>query len=418
MPYFQEILTLIACAVLFWVGWKRRSLTVSIFIGMAIGILVGYTFPSTGIELKLFSDIFLRLVKCIIAPLLIGTLVVGIAGHSNLKQIGRMGLKAIIYFEVVTTMALFIGLGAINLSKAGSGIVRPASIEMPDALKKATEKHFDIREIFPENFARAIAEGNVLQIVCFAILFGIALSMIEQHHRDRMLHFFEILNEVMFRFTTLVMYLAPVAVGGALAFTVGTMGLGIFKNFGLLIITLLGALVVFCGAVLWPVMWWFGIAPRAFIHAIREPLSVAFATASSDAALPKAMRALDQYGVPKKVYSFILPVGYSFNLDGTTLYLSLAVIFVAQAGGVDLSLSQQLYIMLTLMLSSKGVAGVAKASFVILYGTVAMFHLPEWPVFLVFAADAVMDMARTTVNVFGNCLAAAVIAKSEERHIS
>ncbi|MFN8310997.1 MAG: dicarboxylate/amino acid:cation symporter [Chitinophagales bacterium] len=394
-------------------GWIRRSLTSFIFIGMLAGVLVGQHFPLAGSDLKVLSDIFLRLVKCIIAPLLIGTLVVGIAGHSDLKQIGRMGVKALLYFEVVTTLALFIGLAAINISKAGEGIHKPEEVVMPEALKKATEKHFDIREVFPENIAKSIAEGNVLQVVVFALLFGIALSMIGETHRHTMLHFFEVLNEVMFRFTNLVMYAAPLAVFGALSFTVSTMGLGVFKNFAVLIITLLVALAVFVAAVLLPIMWWFKIKPREFFHAIHEPVSVAFATASSDAALPKAMKAMEHYGVPKKVYSFVLPLGYSFNLDGTTLYLSLALIFVAQAGGVSLTLSQQLYMMLTLMLSSKGVAGVAKASFVILYGTVAMFHLPEWPVFLVFAADAVMDMARTAVNVIGNCLATVVISKSE-----
>ncbi len=228
-----------------------------------------------------------------------------------------------------------------------------------------------------------------------------------------MVHFCETLNEVMFKFTNLIMLLSPLAIGGAIAYTVSTMGLGVFKNLGLLMLTLFGALVVFVTCVLLPIMWYFKIPVIKFWNAIHEPVGVAFATASSDAALPKAMKAMQQFGVHKKVYSFVLPMGYSFNLDGTTLYLSLATIFVAQAGGIQLPFSTQLTILLTLMLSSKGVAGVAKASFVILYATVASFHLPEWPVFIVFAADALMDMARTGVNVIGNCLATVVIAKSE-----
>ncbi len=403
----------IGLAVLVYYAWLRKNLTTSIITSMLIGIEIGLDWPGVGVELKVLSDIFLRLIKCIIAPLLFGTLVVGIAGHSNIRQIGRMGIKAILYFEIVTTIALFIGLGAINLTKAGEGIKKPDSVQMPETLKKATEKHFDIRDIFPENIAKAIAEGNVLQIVMFSILFGVALSMIEEHHKHKMVHFCETLNEVMFKFTNLIMLLSPLAIGGAIAYTVSTMGLGVFKNLGLLMLTLLGALVVFVCCVLLPIMWYFKIPVVKFWNAIHEPVGVAFATASSDAALPKAMKAMQQFGVHKKVYSFVLPMGYSFNLDGTTLYLSLATIFVAQAGGIQLPFSTQLTILLTLMLSSKGVAGVAKASFVILYATVASFHLPEWPVFIVFAADALMDMARTGVNVIGNCLATVVIAKSE-----
>jgi len=352
------------------------------------------------------------LIKTIIAPLLFGTLLVGIVGHSNLKQVGRMGLKAIIYFEVVTTIALFIGLAAINISQAGSGIHKPDSISKPDALPEAG-KHFQLYEIVPENLAKAVAENNVLQVVIFSIIFAIAVSLCDEKYKRPVIHFAEILSEVMFKFTNIIMLYSPIAVGGAIAFTVGTMGIGIFKNFGLLILTLAGALIVFLFGVLLPIALYFKIPIRKFLHAIHEPVSVAFATASSDAALPKAMVAMENFGVHKKVYSFVLPMGYSFNLDGTTLYLSLASIFVAQASGIQLPLTTQLFIMLTLMLTSKGVAGVAKASFVILLGTIATFNLPEWPVYMIFGIDAIMDMARTTVNVIGNCLATVVIAKSE-----
>jgi proton glutamate symport protein len=401
---------------LFYYGWRSRSLTIWVFVAMAAGVVIGVDFPDIARELNVTGKIFLRLIKTIIAPLLFGTLVVGIAGHSNLKQVGRMGLKAIIYFEVVTTAALFIGLAAINFSQAGAGIQKPALIEKPETLPDAG-KHFQLYDIVPENIAKAVAENNVLQIVVFSILFAIAISLCEEEIKRPVVRFAEILSEVMFKLTNLIMLFSPFAVGGAIAYTVGTMGLGVFRNFGLLILTLVGALIVFLFAVLLPIALYFKVPLRKFLRAVEEPVSVAFATASSDAALPKAMSAMDKLGVHKKVYSFVLPMGYSFNLDGTTLYLSLATIFVAQASGTSLPFSIQLAILLTLMLSSKGVAGVAKASFVILLGTIATFHLPEWPVYMIFGVDAIMDMVRTSVNVLGNCLATVVIAKSEGEFI-
>jgi len=406
------VLRLFSVILLFTYAYQKRSLTVWTLTGMIGGIIFGYDFPQYAKELNVFGKIFLRLIKTIIAPLLFGTLLVGIAGHSNLKQIGRMGVKAIIYFEIVTTIALFIGLAAINFSKAGVGIVQPAGIEKPEGLPDAT-KHFQLYEIVPENIAKAIAENNVLQVVIFSILFAVAVSMCPDDIKKPVLRFGEILSEVMFKFTNLIMYFSPIAVFGAIAYTTAAMGLGIFSSFGWLLLTLFGALVVFLLGVLLPIALYFKVPVKGFLQAIREPVSVAFATASSDAALPKAMHSLEKFGVHKKVASFVIPLGYSFNLDGTTLYLSLASVFVAQAAGIELSLSTQLYILLTLMLSSKGVAGVAKASFVILLGTVASFHLPEWPVYMIFGIDAIMDMARTSVNVIGNCLAAVVIAKSE-----
>lgn len=397
---------------LIYYAWQAKSLTIWVFAAMVIGVVIGVDFPDVAKELNVTGKIFLRLIKTIIAPLLFSTLVVGIAGHSNLKQVGRMGLKAIIYFEIVTTAALFIGLAAINLSQAGTGIQKPNVIEKPETLPDAG-KHFQIYDIVPENIAKAISENNVLQIVVFSMLFAIAISMCEEQIKRPVVRFAEILSEVMFKLTNLIMLFSPFAVGGAIAYTVGTMGLGIFRNFGLLILTLLGALAVFIFGVLLPVALYFKVPLKKFIQAVEEPVTVAFATASSDAALPKAMSAMEKLGVHKKVYSFVLPMGYSFNLDGTTLYLSLATIFVAQASGTSLNFSTQLAILLTLMLSSKGVAGVAKASFVILLGTIATFHLPEWPVYMIFGVDAIMDMVRTSVNVLGNCLATVVIAKSE-----
>jgi proton glutamate symport protein len=397
---------------LIYYGWQAKSLTVWVFVAMVIGVVIGVDYPDVAKELNVTGKIFLRLVKTIIAPLLFGTLVVGIAGHSNLRQVGRMGLKAIIYFEGVTTLALFIGLAAINFSQAGAGIQKPTVIEKPETLPEAG-KHFQLYEIVPENIAKAISENNVLQIVVFSILFAIAVSLCDDKIKGPVVRFAEILSEVMFKLTNLIMYFSPFAVGGAIAYTVSTMGLGIFRNFGLLILTLIGALFVFLFGVLLPIALYFKIPLKKFFIAVEEPVSVAFATASSDAALPRAMTAMEKLGVHKQVYSFVLPMGYSFNLDGSTLYLSLATIFVAQASGTQLPFSTQLAILLTLMLSSKGVAGVAKASFVILLGTIATFHLPDWPVYMIFGVDAIMDMARTSVNVLGNCLATVVIAKSE-----
>lgn len=406
-------LRLLAIVPLLWFGYKRKSLTAWILISMLIGIEVGYDFPEFSQNLKIFSKIFLKLIKTIIAPLLFGTLVVGIAGHSNIKQVGRMGWKSILYFEIVTTLALFIGLAAINLTKAGVGIQLPpvSGQESLPAVKQTIEDV--ILHSFPENIAKAVSEGAVLQIVLFSILFGIATALADEKFRKPMVHFAESLSEVMFKFTALIMYFAPIAVGAAIAYTVGHMGLGILVNLAKLLLTLYGALTFFLLFVLLPIALVCKVPIKKFIHAIVEPVSIAFATTSSEAALPKAMKAMEHIGVPRKIVAFVLPMGYSFNLDGTTLYLSLAAVFVAQAAGIDLPIYTQLAMVFTLMLTSKGVAGVPRASLVILLGTLASFNLPVEPVFIILGIDELMDMARTSVNVIGNCLAAVVIAKWE-----
>jgi len=406
-------LRLLAIVPLLWLGYKRKSLTAWILISMLIGIEVGYDFPEFSQNLKIFSKIFLKMIKTIIAPLLFGTLVVGIAGHSNIKQVGRMGWKSILYFEIVTTLALFIGLAAINLTKAGVGIQLPpvSGQEALPAVKQTIEDV--ILHSFPENIAKAVSEGAVLQIVLFSILFGIATALADEKFRKPMVHFAESLSEVMFKFTALIMYFAPIAVGAAIAYTVGHMGLGILVNLAKLLLTLYGALTFFLLFVLLPIALVCKVPIKKFIHAIVEPVSIAFATTSSEAALPKAMKAMEHIGVPRKIVAFVLPMGYSFNLDGTTLYLSLAAVFVAQAAGIDLPIYTQLAMVFTLMLTSKGVAGVPRASLVILLGTLASFNLPVEPVFIILGIDELMDMARTSVNVIGNCLAAVVIAKWE-----
>jgi proton glutamate symport protein len=398
----------------------RRSLTLWIVLSMLVGIELGYDAPGVAVPLKVLSDAFLRLVKTIIAPLVFATLVVGIAGHADLKQVGRMGIKALVYFEVVTTFALFIGLMAINLTKAGVGVAKvlPAAGEADTLQPAAHQTAADIiLHIFPENIAKSVAEGQVLQVVIFAIIFAIGLALSPEPARGRMLRFCESLSEVMFKFTNVVMYFAPLGVGGALAYTVGKMGLAPLKNAAYLLFTLYGALIAFVLLVLLPVLLLARLPLRRFVAAVAEPVSIAFATTSSEAALPRAMEAMEGIGVPRRIVAFVMPTGYSFNLDGTTLYLSLAAVFVAQAAGVPLSFGQQLLMVFTLMLTSKGVAGVPRASLVILLATVASFNLPAWPVFIILGIDALMDMARTAVNVLGNCLASAVVARWEGEFI-
>lgn len=394
-------------------AWHKKSLTTWIFVAMAIGVEIGLDFPAFSQNLQFLSTIFLRMVKTIVAPLLFSTLVVGIASHSNLKQVGRMGWKSILYFEVVTTLALIIGLTFINITKAGVGIEVPAALlkELPVAVEKTWQDH--IVDIFPENIIKSIYEGNVLPIVLFSVLFGIALAQLSEHRKKPMLEFSESLAETMFRFVNIIMHFAPFGVGAAISVTVGHLGIDILKNLLMLLITLYLALLVFLLLVLLPIILFIKIPIKKFIQAIKEPVSIAFATTSSDSALPIAMENMEKFGVPRKIVSFVIPTGYTFNLDGTTLYLSLASIFVAQAAGIDLSLGEQLIIGFSLMLTSKGVAAVPRASLVILIATASTFGFPVWPIMAIYGIDELMDMARTSVNVIGNTLASCVIARWE-----
>ena len=394
-------------------GFRRRSLTTWILIAMIVGAEVGHDWPEFAVSLRVLSQIFLRMIKTIIAPLLFGTLVVGIAGHADLKQVGRMGVKALVYFEVVTTLALFVGLAAINLSRAGVGVSPPPELAGADVKGQKQTFGDALLAAFPENVAKAVAEGHVLQIVVFSVLFGIALALLDERRRKPVLTVCEGLSETMFKFTNLVMYFAPIGVGAAIAYTVGHMGLGILVNLFKLLATLYVALTGFLLLVLLPVALLARVPIRRFAAAIAEPVSIAFATTSSEAALPLAMQRMEGLGVPRPIVAFVMPTGYSFNLDGSTLYLSLASIFVAQAAGIPLTFGQQLVIVFTLMLTSKGVAGVPRATLVILLGTAASFGLPEWPILAILGIDELMDMARTSVNVIGNCLATVVIARWE-----
>ena len=411
-PVILSVSHWVFIAALCLYAWFKKSLTAWIMVSMVLGVMIGYEYPNFSQELKFLRQIFLNLVKAIVAPLLFSTLVVGIAGHSNLKQVGRLGWKSLLYFEIVTTIALIIGLIAINISQAGVGIIQPEILEkLPDTKPLLWDEH--IVDIFPSNFIKAIYEGKVLQIVVFSVLFAIGLAMLSEEKKRPMLRACESLSETMFKFTNIIMYFAPIGIGAAMAFTVGHLGIGVLENLLKLVLTLYAALIVFILGVLLPVALIIKLPIKKFILAIREPVSIAFATTSSDSALPKAMENMEKFGVPRRIVSFVIPTGYTFNLDGTTLYLSLAVIFVAQAANIPLTIGQQITMGLILMLTSKGVAAVPRASLVILIATADQFHLPLWPIAAIFGIDELMDMARTSVNVIGNTLASCVVARWE-----
>lgn len=391
---------------------KRLSLTAWIFIGMAGGIALGVLAPTVAGKMAPVSNIFLRLIKSIIAPLLFGTLVYGIAGAGSVKAMGRIGLKAILYFEIVTTIALFLGLGAVNLVRPGAGMRLEKTAAEAALPKSQTNLSAVLEHTFPASIIDAMARGEVLQIVVFSFLFGAACAAIGARARP-VVEFAESLAEVMFRYTKYVMFLAPFGVAAAMAVTVAGRGPEVLVGLGKLIVTMWTTQFLFVAVVLGSVMLIARIPLKPFYEAAREPFLIAFSTASSEAALPRALENMERFGVPKHIVAFVMPTGYSFNLDGTTLYLSLASVFVAQAAGIELTLGQQLIMMLTLMLTSKGVAGVPRAALVILAGTLATFQLPIEGAAVLLGIDALMDMARTSVNVLGNCLATAVIARWE-----
>jgi proton glutamate symport protein len=395
----------------------RRGITLTqqIFIGLALGIMAGWavsvTHPEWAVYFRPFSQLFLRLIKMVIAPLIFATLVAGIAGAGHVKVVGRMGVRAIIYFEIVTTLALVIGLVTVNLMRPGVGVNLPLGQGSEITAKPQTWDQI-LLHLVPESVIRAMAEGDVLQIVVFSIIFAVGLGMIGEKGRP-IIVWCEALSETMFKVTNIVMHYAPIGVAAAIAYTVGHGGLRVLWNLAWLVATLYVALAVFILLVLLPVAIIFRVPIRKFAKAVREPAVIAFSTTSSEAALPRAMEVLERLGVPRRIVSFVLPLGYSFNLDGTTLYLSLAAVFVAQAAGVELTTGQQITMMLTLMLTSKGVAGVPRAALVILAGTLASYGLPLEGITLILGVDELMDMARTMVNVVGNCLATVVIAKWE-----
>jgi proton glutamate symport protein len=396
-------------------AFRRRTLTPWIFVAMVAGAEIGFDAPAFAVDLRVFSDIFLRLIKTIVAPLILATLVMGIAGHGDLKSVGRMGIKSIVYFEILTTLALIVGLVAINVSQAGAGMHLPVAGAAANEVAKVAPTHWDdfLLHVFPENIAKSIADNQILQVAVFAVLFGIALASLSEAKRKPVMELAESIAETMFKFTNLVMLLAPIGVGAAMAYTVGHTGLGVLVTLGKLLLTFYAALTCFGVLVLLPTALLAGVPVLRFLKAVAEPATIAFATATSEAALPRAMEAMEALGVPRRIVAFVIPAGYSFNLDGSTLYLALASIFVAQASGIRLSVGEQLLMMGTLLLTSKGIAGVPRASLVVLLATAATLHLPTEPIFVILGIDALMDMGRTMTNVVGNCLASAVIARWE-----
>ena len=394
-------------------GWpmKRPSLTTWILIALVAGIAFGVAFPAPAVKMGLLGTIFLRLIKSIIAPLLFGTLVSGIAGTGNVKTMGRIGGKAILYFEIVTTVALFVGLGAVNLVQPGVG-VQLSKGAAPGVAQTSGGLETIVEHTFPTSIIDSMAKGEVLQIVVFSFLFGTACASIGSKART-VVGFCESLSQVMFQYTNYVMLAAPFGVFGAMAATVGDKGIKVLANLAKLVGTLYAAQAFFVVVVFGLVTVIAQIPLRRFIAHVKEPFLIAYSTASSEAALPRALENMELFGVPKHIVSFVLPLGYSFNLDGSTLYLALAAMFVAQAAGVHVPFTTQLVMMLTLMLTSKGVAGVPRASLVILAGTLATFNLPIEGIAVILGVDTLMDMCRTSVNLLGNCLATAVVGRWE-----
>jgi proton glutamate symport protein len=391
-------------------------------VSMILGVAIGYFFPDSKAarfhagDLQVLSNMFLRMIKVLIAPLIFSTLVVGIAGHGDdLRRVGRLAWRSMVYFEVATTLALIVGLVVVNLVKPGAGInLSGADVGAAAELAQTKVTVAGILEhIIPTSFVDAAARNDALQITFFTILFAIGLAQVRGPVRKVILSFCESLAESMFKVVAIVMKFAPVGIGAAIAVTVGKNGLGVLGHLGVLVLSLYGSLVLFALLVLLPIAFAFGVPIRRFIDAVKEPWLVAFTTASSEAALPLAMTNLEKLGVPRSIVSFVLPTGYSFNMDGSTLYLAMASVFVAQAAGIDMPISQQVLMMLTLMLTSKGVAAVPRTSLVVLSAALTQFGLPLQGVAVILGVDAFMDMARTSINVVGNCLAAVVMARWE-----
>ncbi|HEX4638838.1 MAG TPA: cation:dicarboxylase symporter family transporter [Chthoniobacterales bacterium] len=399
------------------------SLTTQIMIGLVVGALLGWFRPDWGNKVYFLRDIFINLIKSIIAPLIFSTIVVGIAGGGALKKVGRMGIKALIFFELATTAALFIGLAVVNFTKPGAGVT--LANENIDIVKQMSQAHPQtfvgtIVHAFPSSIIDAMARGDVLQIVAFSVLFALAVSAVGEKGKP-IVRAMESLAQIMFKFTNYVMLFAPVGVGAAMAHTIGTQGPGVLVNLGKLIGSLYLALIIFIAIVFGIAIWLARIPLRQFFRAVREPAALAFATTSSESALPKAMESMERFGVPPAIVGFVMPTGYSFNLTGSTLYLAMASVFVAQAAettmGWHMGVDQQIAMMLTLMLTSKGVAGVPRSSLVILLAALNSFipgGLGPIGVAVIFGVDELMDMGRTAVNVIGNCLATVVVARWEK----
>lgn len=397
---------------------KNKQLTLYIFIALALGVIVGGFFPEIGLKTQFLATVFLNMIKMIIAPLLFATLVIGIAGHGDVKNLGKIGIKTILYFEVVTTIALFIGLAAGHIFQPGKGFsLDVSSIQMNAVNLMAQSNHHEtlsqmITSMIPTSIVDAMATGNLLQIVVFAIFFAISICAIGEKAKP-FLNILTSLSDIMFKFTELVMWFAPVGIFGAIASTVAHNGFQILGNYAKVIFALYSALAIFVFCVLIIACKICNVPFKGLLKAVSEPALLAFSTASSEAALPKAMEIMEKFGVPKNIVGFVMPTGYTFNLDGSTLYLSLGVLFSTQIVGIDLSITQQLFLMIALMLTSKGIAGIPRVSLVVMAGTLSSFGYPIIGVAILLGIDQILDMGRTTVNLIGNCVATVVISKWE-----
>ncbi len=407
------ILRVIGLALAVAASARRSSLLSWTLLAMLAGVELGLDAPHVAEQARFLGDLFLRLIRMIVAPLLFATITTGIAGHGQLRSIGRVAIKALVYFEVVTTLGLTIGAAAMYFSGAGWGIVLPAASGAVPAAQPAQSWQQILMNMFPENIAQAVAQNQVLQVAVFSVLFATALAMLPESKRVPLIPVLQSLADTMFQLTRIVMYLAPIAAGAALAYTVGGMGLNAMLPLASLIVTYYLALLAFTLLVQLPSLLLFGVPVRRFIAAVSEPASIGFATTTSEAALPLAMERMEEFGVPRWIVSFVIPTGYSFNLTGSSVYLSIAAVFCAQAAGIHLSLGQLVGMLAILMLASKGVAGVPRASLVVLLATAGAVHLPTAPILLILGVDTLMDMGRTATNVVGNCMASAIIARSE-----
>ena len=401
-----------AIALLLPVALRRRSLLVWTFLAMLAGAELGVDAPAVATQIHFLGDIFLRLIRMIVAPLIFGGIVTGIAGHSELKSVGRVALKALIFFEVVTTFGLILGAVAIDLTQAGAGVTLPAVIQATAPAAHPQGWQQILLNIFPENIAKAVADNQILQVAVFALLFGTALATLSEAKRAPLLSVLQSLTETMFRLTKIIMVAAPVAAGAALAYTVGSMGLATLLPLGKLLVTCYVSLGIFL-LVLALILVIARIPVLRFAAAVAEPAALGFATTSSEAALPLAMEQMEEFGVSRWIVSFVIPTGYSFNMTGSSIYLSMAALFAAQAAGLHLSVAQQIVMLATLVLTSKGIAGVPRATLVILMAVASDFQIPAAAVLMLLGIDTLMDMGRTAMNVIGNCLAAAVVARWE-----
>jgi len=392
---------------------RRRSLLVWTFFAMLAGAELGVDAPQVAAQSHFLADIFLRLIRMIVAPLIFGGIVTGIAGHNELRGVGRVALKSIIFFEVVTTIGLILGAVAINLTQAGAGVTLPASIQAALPTTRPEGWQQILLNIFPENIAKAVTENQILQVAIFALLFGAALASLPEKKRAPLVSVLQSLTETMFRLTRMIMVTAPIAAGAALAYTVGSMGLATLLPLAKLLVTNYATLTIFLLLVFVPILLIARIPIGRFTAAVAEPAALGFATTSSEAALPLAMERMEEFGVPRWIVSFVIPTGYSFNLTGSTLYLAMAALFAVQAAGLHFTMGQQIVLLATLALTSKGIAGVPRATLVTLLAVAGSFQIPATAVMMLLGVDTLMDMGRTALNVIGNCMAAAVVARWE-----